>query len=392
MKRVIIAAFCLMCFGLLNAQSNTDNIVSNNNTFAFKLFAEVCSSDTTNVFISPISISTALSMTYDGAKWGTAKEMRNTLGFSKNQAQSHDEFTELLAHYNNLKTSLFTIANAAVAQDNYTFLDSYFESLKEYDAIIKTANFKDTDEREKARNEINEWVLDNTNNKIEELLDKNSVSELTRLVLLNAIHFKAKWKHEFPEDRTRQMMFYHPNRQYIGSFMHNRQKYNYFKDDNIQVIEIPYQDDQASMFILLPSDSIDVEDFAANLSYEEFMSLSSKCEFQKVDLLLPKFKVESRYKLKETLMAMGMVKAFTGKANFNKMNGRSDLMIDNVIHQSFIEIDEQGTEAAAATAVVVREKSGKPITYMNINRPFVYVIKDNVKNSVLFIGKLVNPS
>ncbi len=392
MKKVIIAALCLMCLGLVNAQNTTDNIVSNNNTFAFKLFAEVSSSDTTNVFISPISISTALSMTYDGAKWRTAKEMRNTLGFSKNQTQSHDEFTELLAHYKNLKTSLFTIANAAVAQDNYTFLDSYFKTLEEYGAVIKTANFIDNDEREKARNEINEWVLENTNNKIEELLDKNSISELTKLVLLNAIHFKAKWKYDFPEDRTRQMVFYHPSRQYIGSFMHNRQDYNYFGDEKIQVIELPYEDNQASMFIFLPGDSVDVENFIANLNYEEFMSLSSKCEFQKVDLLLPKFKVESRYKLKETLMEMGMVKAFTGKANFNKMNGRSDLMIDNVIHQSFIEVDEQGTEAAAATAVVVREKSGKPVTYMNINRPFVYVIKDNVKNSVLFIGKLVNPS
>lgn len=374
----------------ISAQKRT-NIVENNNTFAFELFSEISSADTTNVFISPISISTALSMTYDGAKGKTAKEMRKTLGFTRSQEDSHKEFTDLLLHYRNNKDAFFTIVNAAFAQEKYNFLDSYFTLLKDYNAVIKQADFIDDIKREKARNEINQWVMDNTNNKIEELLKKNAVDKMTRLVLLNAIHFKADWKYAFPENKTRKMVFQHPNRQYIASFMHLREKFKYHSNNNVTVLELPYKDDLASLYILLPSDTCKIEDFIQNLDYNQFDELCNSLTETKVDLLMPKFKIEAKYELKKTLMSLGMQTAFTTRANFKKMTGRSDLMIDDVIHQSFIEIDEKGTEAAAATAVVVREKSAPQVTYLNLNRPFVFVIKENYRNSILFIGKFMNP-
>lgn len=391
MKLTIVGILSLFVSLSAFAQTKT-NIVNNNNVFAFELFAQICNTDTTNVFISPISISSALAMTYDGAKGKTAKEMRAVLKFTKDQKESHAEITELLAHYRNSKQGIFTIVNAAVAQEKYEFLESYFALLKDYNAIIKTADFKDAVKREEARLQINEWVMDNTNDKIEELLDKNSVDELTRLVLLNAIHFKADWAYIFPEDQTRQMMFYGDYRQYIAYFMHIRENFRFYKNDDLLMIEIPYKDNQASMLIIMPAEGKKVDEFCKTLTYASYIELEKQLSSQLVDLEIPKFKIETKYKLKNPLMSMGMVQAFTSSANFNGMNGRSDLMIDDVIHQAFIEVDEKGTEAAAATAVVVREKSAPQPAYVNINRPFVFIIKENFKGSVLFIGKFNNPT
>jgi serpin B len=390
MKRFLVCGISLLILTTAFAQTKT-NIVNNNNDFAFELFVKICESDTTNVFISPISISSALAMTYDGAKGKTAKEMRFALKFSKSQEESHKEITDLLSYYKNNKQGIFTIVNAAVAQEKYEFLESYFALLKDYDAIIKTADFKDATKREEARQQINKWVMDNTNDKIKDLLDKTCLDEMTRLVLLNAIHFKADWKFAFPEDQTRQMIFYGEHRQYISSFMHIREKFKFYKDEDVMIIEIPYKDDQASMFIIVPKEGTKINDYCKNMNYSYFANLESKLTEQLIDIQMPKYKIEEKYKLKDQLEAMGMLQAFTNSANFNKMNGRSDLMIDDVIHQSFIEVDEKGTEAAAATAVIVREKSAPQPIFININRPFVFLIKENLKGSVLFLGKFNNP-
>jgi serpin B len=390
MKYLFVSLVCLIALNSVNAQQKS-NIVNNNNDFAFSMFAEICKSDTTNVFISPISISSALAMAYDGAKGKTAKEMRTVLKFSKSQAESHREITDLLKNYNSQENSIFKIVNAAVAQEKYKFLESYFALLKDYNAEITTADFKDVAKREEARQKINKWVMDNTNNKIEELVDKSSLDELTRLVLLNAIYFKADWKYSFSEEHTRQMVFYGEKRQYIASYMNIREKFRYYQNDTLTVIEIPYKDNQASMYILFPAEGTMINDFSKSLTYSDFCKWEKNLNEQLIDLKLPKFKIDARYKLKNPLMSLGMISAFTNSANFGKMNGRSDLMIDEVIHQTFIEIDEKGTEAAGATAVVVREKSAPQPVYINLNRPFVFLIKENYKGSVLFLGKFNNP-
>lgn len=391
MNRFLISVILLFGLGFSSYAQKNNNIVENNNNFAFRLFKNISEQDTNNVFISPISISTALSMTYDGAKGRTAREMRKTLGFTKDQADSHNEFTELLKFYREGKQDIFTIVNAAFAQEKYDFKDDYFNLLKDYNAVIKQADFIDEAKREEARLEINQWVLENTNDKIEELLDKSSVDRLTRLVLLNAIHFKADWMYKFPKEKTRQMIFHHPTRQYIGTFMHIKHKFMYYEDSSLSMLEIPYSNNDASMFVILPIDTYTIDNFIRSFDYDNFKSIIESSSEKTVDLLLPKFKIENKFKLKPNLKEMGMVTAFTNRANFKGMNGRSDLLIDDVIHQSFIEIDENGTEAAAATAVIVRQKSLPKVTYMNLNRPFVFVIVEKHNNSILFIGKFMNP-
>ncbi|NLB86009.1 MAG: serpin family protein [Bacteroidales bacterium] len=373
------------------AQSKAD-IVNNNNEFAFEIFKEIVKTDTTNIFVSPISISTAVSMAYDGAKGKTAKEMRKVLNFSKKQAQSHKEFCNLLDYYSKNNASLFKIVNSALTQDKFIFLDSYINLLKEYQALIKIADFVNPANREKARNEINKWVEENTNNKIKELIDENSLDDMTRLVLLNAIYFKADWKFAFDPAQTRQMLFFGENRQYITSYMHIKENLNLYKTDKLTMLELAYKDDKASMYILLPDKETKIDDFCLNLNFDDFCKYENNLNEKLVDLQIPKFKMESKYKLKEQLISMGMVQAFSGAANFKKMNGKKNLMIDNVIHQTFIEIDETGTEAAGATAVVVRQKSAPQAEYINLNRPFVFIIKEKDKGSILFIGTFNNTS
>ena len=383
----IIFSILLVC---ANAQSQT-NIVNNNNEFAYKIFKQLVKTDTTNVFISPKSISTALSMAYDGAKGQTAKEMRKVLSFSKSQVQSHKEFCELLNFYSTQNSDLFKIVNSAVTQEKFAFLDSYISSLKDYNALIKTADFVNPVNREAARREINKWVEENTNNKIRDLVDENSLDDMTRLVLLNAIHFKADWKFAFDPKQTRQMLFFGTNRQYITSYMHIREKLNFYKSDELIMLELPYKDDKAHMYVLLPNQETQIDDFCLNLDYTKFCELKNNLSERLVDLQIPKFTIESKYKLKEQLIALGMPQAFSGAANFKKMNGKKNLMIDNVIHQTFIEVDEVGTEAAGATAVVVRQKSAPQAEYVNCNRPFVFVITEKEKGSILFVGKFNNP-
>ena len=226
------------------------------------------------------------------------------------------------------------------------------------------------------------------------MLSNNDIDELTRLILLNAIYFNASWNTEFNADKTRKMTFYGKNSvEYITDFMNGQQKIGLSENDEAQMIKIDYSKEVASMFIIMPKENTDLDKYISEFSLEKFEKLENTLAALKVNLSMPKFKVESRFEMKKALMDMGIKAAFSKSADFSKMNGKSNLLIDEVIHKSFIEVSEKGTEAAAATAVVVREKSMvmKDNPKVVINRPFVFVIRENKNNAILFIGKYVKP-
>ncbi len=387
---IIIIIFVLST-SCLSGKDNYSELIKNNNDFAFSLFSKINEKEENNIFISPFSISTALAMTYDGAKSRTAREMRKALNFYRNQEQSHKEFTGLLNFYRNLNQDFLNIANAAVAQENYPFLDSYLKLVANYNAKFSTANFRSDEDREKARIKINKWVADNTNNKIEELLDSKTLDAMTRLVLLNAIYFKADWNFEFDKRRTQKAEFFSPQGKLSANFMKITEKFNYYETSDIQMIELPYRDSVASMYIIMHSEKNNINEYITDFDLELFNYYINNSENQKISLSMPKFKMETDYELKDFLKEMGMIRAFNYKADFRGMTGHKDLMIDQIIHKAFIEVDEKGTEAAAATAVVMREKSMRVPVEMNLNRPFIFIIKEHQKNSILFAGKLTNP-
>lgn len=387
----------IVAIAISTTMCSQNSIVESNNSFTFDVMRNInkddISKDGTNMFVSPFSIYDALAMAYDGAAKKTAKEMRSVMKFKKDQTESHDEFVKLLNEYKK-DNSVFTITNAAVAQKNYNFLDSYMKCLKDFDATISQADFSKPEERADAVKKINDWVSKNTNKKITDLLSNNDIDELTRLILLNAIYFNANWSTEFKGEKTRQMTFYGKNSvEYVTDFMNGTQNVALCQSDDAQMMKIDYEKEKASMFIIMPKENVDIDKYISELDEQKFASLEKSMQTFKADVSMPKFKIESRFEMKKVLMEMGIKAAFTKSADFSKMNGKSNLLIDEVIHKSFIEVSEKGTEAAAATAVVVREKSMvmKDNPKVVINRPFVFVIRENKNNAILFIGKYVKP-
>lgn len=387
----------IVAIAISTTMCSQNSIVESNNSFTFDVMRNInkddISKDGTNMFVSPFSIYDALAMAYDGAAKKTAKEMRSVMKFKKDQTESHDEFVKLLNEYKK-DNSVFTITNAAVAQKNYNFLDSYMKCLKDFDATISQADFSKPEERADAVKKINDWVSKNTNKKITDLLSNNDIDELTRLILLNAIYFNANWSTEFKGEKTRQMTFYGKNSvEYVTEFMNGTQNVALSQSDDAQMMKIDYEKEKASMFIIMPKENVDIDKYISELDEQKFASLEKSMQTFKADVSMPKFKIESRFEMKKVLMEMGIKAAFTKSADFSKMNGKSNLLIDEVIHKSFIEVSEKGTEAAAATAVVVREKSMvmKDNPKVVINRPFVFVIRENKNNAILFIGKYVKP-
>ncbi|MBO7133218.1 MAG: serpin family protein [Bacteroidales bacterium] len=394
MKRRLLFIIAL---GISITMCSQNSIVESNNEFTFDVIHNVNKLDTSkdgeNMFVSPFSIYDALAMAYDGANKKTATEMRKVMKFKKDQAESHKEFVQLLNEYKSNK-SVFTITNAAVAQKDYNFLDSYMKCLKDFDATISQADFSKNEERVETVKKVNEWVSKNTNKKITDLLTKNDIDELTRLILLNAIYFNAKWAVEFKGEKTRQMTFYGKNSvEYVTDFMNGTQEVGLAESDDAGMMKIDYENGVASMYIIMPKENVDIDNYISKLDADLFKNLEKSMQSFKAEVSMPKFKIESRFEMKKVLMEMGIKAAFSKSADFSKMNGKSNLLIDEVIHKSFVEVSEKGTEAAAATAVVVREKSAiiNKNPKVTINRPFVFVIKENKNNAILFIGKYVKP-
>ena len=388
----------LIALAISATMCSQNSIVESNNDFTFDMFKQVNTDDTaasgTNTFISPFSIYDALAMAYDGAAKKTATEMRKVMKFKKNQTESHNDFVKLLNEYKSDK-SVFTISNAAVAQKDYKFLDSYIQCLKDFDATISQADFSKIEERNEAVKKINEWVSKNTNKKITELISNNDVDELTRLILLNAIYFNANWATEFKADKTRKMTFYGKKSvEYVTDFMNGTQNVELGGSDDAQMVKINYENNDASMFVIMPKENVDIDEYISGFDISKFETMEKSLQTFKADVSMPKFKIESKFEMKKYLIDMGIKAAFSKSADFSKMNGKSNLFIDEVIHKAIVEVTEKGTEAAAATAVVVREKSAiiKDNPKVMINRPFIFVIRENKNNAILFVGKYVKPT
>jgi serpin B len=371
-------------------------VVEGNNAFAFALFGQLRNRNG-NLFFSPESISTALAMAYAGARGNTASEMAKTLHFTVPQPQLNPAMGALLSELNAVHDGYqLTLANALWAQQGYTFLDNFLQLLKtDYGAGLNQVDFKGATEA--ARLTINQWVEQKTQDKIKDLLQPGTLAPSTRLVLTNAIYFKGDWQTQFDKTQTSDEDFYpSPAQTKKAAFMHRIGSFNYFDGGSFQILEIPYKSKELSLVVLLPKDRNGLPALEQSLTASNMRQwLSQVAQLDKVIVALPKFKSTQQFELGATLGAMGMAQAFTGGADFSGMTGKHDLAISEVIHKAYIDVNEEGTEAAAATAVGMRAMAMRgPVEQPPVFRadhPFIFVIRDNRSSSILFMGRMADP-
>ena len=377
--------------------SDIQSIVQSNSAFAFDLYQQLRSSEG-NLFISPYSIPTALAMTYGGARGNTQKQMEKTLRFSLVQDKVHPAFAKLQNGLNELQEAdnfELNVANSLWPQHDYKFLDEYLSLTKKHYGVSITPVDYSLPTREETRKMINKWVEGKTNNKIKDLIPLGSFNDLTRLVLVNAIYFKGHWAHQFDPVQTKDVTFYvSPLESVKTPMMRQEEEFKYAEFKSLQIVELPYLGEGLSMLILLPRRIEGIEKLEENLSFENLNYWRNSLEERKVIVLLPRFTITSKFDLSRTLGAMGMSDAFVfGKANFAGMDGRSNwLFIGGVIHQAFVEVNEQGTEAAAATTVGTLGGAPAPPPIFRADRPFLFLIQENKTGSILFIGRVTDPT
>jgi serpin B len=379
--------------------SDQAQLVEGNSAFAFELY-QALKGNEGNIFYSPYSISMALAMTYAGARGDTAQEMADTLDFLLEQERLHPAFNWLDAELasrgegaqgKDSEGFRLNVVNAIWGQKDYSFLPTFLDVLAEnYGAGLRILDF--ISETEKSRVTINDWVSDQTEGRIKDLIPQGAIDALTRLVLTNAIYFNAAWEYPFDEDMTANGPFYLlDGGQVSGPMMKQTESFGYTEGEGYQAIELLYDGDELSMVILLPT-SGNFESFEEGLMTQQVNDIIGDLQFREVALTMPRFEFESEFSLKDTLEDMGMPTAFSGAADFSGMTGSPDLSISEVIHKAFVSVDEEGTEAAAATAVIMGETAmpAEPAE-VTIDRPFIFLIRDIETGAILFVGRVVNP-
>lgn len=375
------------------------SFASDNRGFAFDLYRDLADAEK-NLFFSPYSISVALAMTYAGAEGETEAEIRDAMHFGLPEPTLHQAFnrttrtlqgrSEQLAPDSDGDGFELSIVNQAFGQNGYPFLDDYLDVLAiHYGSGLFGVDFGDS---ENVRQLINDWVADQTAQRIEDLLPPGSLTSDTRLVLTNAIYFKASWLFEFDPDATEDGDFEAPSGPVSVPMMHQTLEAAYSEGDDYQALALPYVSPDVQMVFILPADGAFAE-VSSSLSDTLFQEALDAMETHTATVTLPRFQFESEQQLKPSLGNLGMPTAFTADADFTALAGGVEpLWIDEVYHKAFVALDETGTEAAAATAVVITTESATPLAEISFNRPFIVAIYDEPTGQILFLGHVVDPS
>ena len=368
-----------------------------NNAFALDLYGQLRKRPG-NLFFSPESISTAFAMAYAGARGDTAAQMAATLHFTLPPDRLHPAMGVLLTDLNAAHPGYqLHVADALWAEKDFNFLDDYLKlTAANYGAGFNRVDFKGASEA--ARSTINQWVDEKTENKIKDLLPPGSVTSATRLVLTNAIYFKGDWQDQFNKASTQDEDFHLSASQTVKTpLMHIEERFGYFDAGPYQLLDIPYKSRELSMVVFLPKDSAGLPALEKSLTAASVQkSLDQLRGSAKVILSLPKFKMTQQFELENTLSDLGMSLAFQPTAaDFSAMTGKKDFWISAAIHKAYIDVNEEGTEAAAATAIVMRSMAMArelPPVVFRADHPFVFLIRDNRSGAILFMGRVSDPT
>ena len=372
--------------------------VTGNTAFAVDLHRQI-RAQPGNLFYAPFSISQALAMTWAGARGETAKQMARALHFTLGQDKLHPAFDALdLALMSRGRNAAgkdggafrLNVVNALWGQMSYHFEAAFLDTLAlDYGAGMHVVDFQKAPED--ARATINRWVAQKTENRIEDLLPQGSVGPLTRLVLTNAVYFNAAWAQPFDKANTRDQAFTKRDGSTIQvPTMSGYQQAAYGQGPGWAALELPYAGRELSMVLLLP-DAGRFGDFEASLTGEKIGDITKTLRMHGVTVTLPRFHIESQLSLADQLSKLGMPIAFTDAADFSGMNGAGGLQISAVVHKAFVDVDEAGTEAAAATGAVVSTTSAPEPAEIHFDRPYVFFIRDRATETILFFGRVEDP-
>ncbi|NXG14643.1 SPB6 protein, partial [Grallaria varia] len=378
-----------------------ESLCAANTTFALDLLRTLCEKKSgQNVFFSPFSISSALSMVLLGSKGNTAAQITKVLSLNKAE-DAHNGYQSLLSEINDPNTKyILRTANRLYGEKTFKFLSSFIESSQKcYHAGLEPTDFVNA--WEDSRKQINSWVEERTEGKIQNLLMEGVVDSLTRLVLVNAIYFKGNWEKQFKKGRTTERPFrVNKNETKPVQMMFKKDRFNmtYIGDYQAKILELPYVGNELSMIIVLPDaiqdGSTGLERLERELTYEKLIDWINPemMKSTEVWVSLPRFKLEESYDLKSILSSMGMSDAFElGKADFSGISSGNELVLSEVVHKSFVEVNEEGTEAAAATAAIVMMRCALIVPEFTADHPFLFFIRHNKSSSILFCGRFCSP-
>ena len=372
-------------------------LVDGNTDFTFELYEELAQQPG-NLFFSPHSISVALAMTYAGAVGNTEAEMADVMHFDLPEPGLHEAFNgldlELMSRAEDTEEGEgfeLSIVNALWGQDGYPFQQAFLDTLAvNYDAGMHLMDF--LTQPDLCRDEINDWVADQTNDRILDLLPPGSIDSLTRLVLTNAIYFLAAWETPFEPENTSDDTFETPDGPVTTPMMHGGMEGWHAQGDGWQLVELPYDDVPMSMVMVVP-DQGRFNEIEAGLTSGFVAAALMDAESKTIDLAMPSFEFDYPVNLRTALMNLGMLDAFDGgAADFNDMAATDELYIGAVLHKAFIAVDEAGTEAAAATAVIMEGGSAPDFVTVDVDRPFLFLIRDQATGAVLFVGRMLDPT
>lgn len=369
------------------------SVSQGSNQFALDLYAQLRGGGG-NLFFSPYSISAALAMTYAGARNETAQQMAEVLRFKLPPAQLHPAFHALNAQIilENSKGYQLSVANALWGKEGYPFAQEFLATVKQhYGAGLTPLK---VDDPEGSARIVNDWVEAQTQKKIKDLVKPNIITPLTRLILTNAIYFKGDWARQFKKELTRDGDFrLGGGKNARVPMMNQNASFGYFGNDQLQMLELPYSGDELSMLIILPAKADGLSDLEKQLSADKLAEWSGGLRAQEVSVTMPKFKLTAEFLLNETLSQMGMPLAFSAeRADFSGMTQiKEDLYISHVIHKAFVDVNEEGTEAAAATAVVIKARGLSRAVVFKADHPFVFAIRHKGTGAILFLGRVTDP-
>lgn len=374
------------------ADSSVKTVVQGNTEFALALYQQLRTEEG-NLFFSPYSISAALAMTYAGARGNTQVEMAQALHFLLDEEQLHPAFALLQARLDDIGSKghvQMRVANALWPQKGYALLEEFLALTKQHYGVLVTA--VDYGDAETARGTINAWIEEKTENRIQEMIPRALLDATTCLILVNAIYFKGNWANQFDQGLTSDAPFWvTPTEQVQVPMMSQTIELRYRERDGLQVLELPYARDDLSMVVLLPREIDGLAELEGRLTVDNLNTWTAGLWQTEVQAFLPRFELTFPFRLDDALKSMGMADAFESP-DFSGMDGTKSLYIGAVLHKAFVAVNEEGTEAAAATAVLMKAK-GLPLPppTFRADHPFVFLIRENSTGSILFLGRVVNP-